>query len=43
MYIEKHGEIIESENMQIENSRVEENEEEIMNLFLQILHIQRKI
>jgi hypothetical protein len=43
MYIEEHVERVESENMQIENSRVEENGEQIMKKILQRLHVQRKI
>jgi hypothetical protein len=34
---------VESENMQIENSKVEENGEQIMKKNLQRLHVQRKI
>jgi hypothetical protein len=43
MYIEKHVEKVEGENVQTKNSKVEENGEQIMNFFLQNLHVQRKI
>jgi hypothetical protein len=42
MYIEKHMERIEGENAQTKNSKVEENGKQIMNFFLQKLHVQRK-
>jgi hypothetical protein len=42
MNIEKLVEKVESEYVQIENSRVEENGEQIMKTKLQKLHVQRK-
>jgi hypothetical protein len=41
MYIAKDVERGESDNVQIKNSKVEENGERIMQLFLQKLHVQR--
>jgi hypothetical protein len=41
MYIEKHVERIESENVQLESSKIEENGEQIMKKNLQKLHVQR--
>ncbi len=43
MYIEKHVERVEGENVQTKNSKGEENGEQIMKFFLQNLHVQRKI
>jgi hypothetical protein len=42
MYIEKHVEKVQSENMQTENNKVEENGEQIIKKNLQRLHVQRK-
>ncbi len=41
MYIEEDVERRESENVQIKNSRIEENGEEIMKKTSQKLHVQR--
>jgi hypothetical protein len=42
MYIEEHVERGESENVQTENNKVEENGEQVMNFFLHKLFVQRK-
>jgi hypothetical protein len=42
MYIEKHVEIIEGENAQTKNNKVQENGKQIMNFFFAKIHVQRK-